>query len=57
MESNEEKIILKWWQTHGYKEKTDSCETGGDWELGEEGEGIKQRKKRKTHGHRHYGDC
>ena len=29
----------------GFREQTDSCQSGGGWGLGERGEGIKQRKK------------
>ena len=38
--------ITKWRKTHGYREQTDSCQRGGDWGLGDKGEGLKQRKKR-----------
>ena len=32
---------------NGYRKQTDSCQRGGGWGLGEKGEGIKQRNKKK----------
>ena len=52
VESKEQNKLTKWRQTQEYREETDSCERGGGYWLSEKGEGIKQRKKRKTHGHR-----
>lgn len=45
----------KWRQIPGYREQLSG---GRGLGIGEEGEGIKQRNKRKTHGHRQpFGDC
>ena len=37
------------------REQTDSCQREGGWELGEKGEGIKQRKKPPGHRQQYVG--
>ena len=61
MESNEQNKLKNKVETDSWIENRLPVVRGmgrGSWGLGEKGEGIKQRKNKKTHGHQQeYGNC